>query len=71
MATVPTDLSKLTNVVKNKVAKKTVYNELVKNIDNVKTTDTSDPLTKADFNKKFGEMEKKVLDHDHDNNLII
>ena len=39
---VPVDLSKLSNVVKNDVVKKTEYIELVKNINNIKTTDTSE-----------------------------
>ena len=36
---IPVDLSKLSNVVKNDVVKKTVYNKLVAKVDN---TDTSD-----------------------------
>ena len=32
---IPADLSKLSNVVKNDVVKKTVYNKLVANIDNI------------------------------------
>ena len=39
---VPVDLSKLNNVVKNDVVKKTEYIELVKNFNNIKTTDTSE-----------------------------
>ena len=42
MVTVPDDLSKLTDVVKNDVVKKTEYNELVKQVNDIKTTDTSD-----------------------------
>ena len=38
LETNPFDLSKLSHVVKNKIAKKTVYNELMKN---VHATDTS------------------------------
>ena len=37
---VPVDLSKLSDVVKDNV-KKTEYNELVKNVNNISTTDTS------------------------------
>ena len=36
---VPTDLSKLCNVVKNDVVKKTVYNKLVAKVDNINTND--------------------------------
>ena len=38
LATVPVDLSKLTNVVKNDV-KKTVYDKLVAKVDNIDTSD--------------------------------
>ena len=37
-ATVPEDLSKLSNVVKNDVIKKTVYDKLVAKIDNIDTS---------------------------------
>ena len=36
---IPVDLSKLSDVVKNDVAKKTVYNKLVANVGNVDTSD--------------------------------
>ena len=35
---VPVDLSKLSNVVKNKVVKKTVYNELAAKVNNIDTS---------------------------------
>ena len=35
---VPKDLSKISNVVKNDVAKKTEYNKLVRKVDNIDTT---------------------------------
>ena len=35
----PNDLSKLSNVVKNDVVKKTVYNKLVAKVDNINTND--------------------------------
>ena len=35
------DLSRLSNVLKNDVVKKTEYNELVKKVHNISTTDTS------------------------------
>ena len=38
LATVPVDLSKLSNVVKNDVVKKTVYNKLVAKVDNIDTS---------------------------------
>ena len=36
---VPTDLSKLSNLVKNDVVKKTVYDKLVSKVDDINTTD--------------------------------
>ena len=39
---VPADLSKLSGVVKNYVVKKTVYDELVKKVYAIQTTDASD-----------------------------
>ena len=38
LATVPADLSKLTDVVKNDVVKKTEYDKLVTKVDNIDTT---------------------------------
>ena len=36
---IPNDLSKLSNVVKNNVVKKTVYNKLLAKVDNIDTND--------------------------------
>ena len=36
---IPADLSKVSNVVKNDVAKKTVYDKLVAKVDNIDTSD--------------------------------
>ena len=38
LATVPVDLSKLSNVVKNDVVKKTVYDKLVAKVNNIDTS---------------------------------
>ena len=43
---IPVDLSKLSNVVKNDVVKKTEYDELVKKVNAISTIDTSDLVTK-------------------------
>ena len=40
LARAPVDLSKLSDAVKNEVVKKTEYNELVKNVNALKTTNT-------------------------------
>ena len=39
LATVPVDLSKLSNVVKNNVDKKAVYDQLVTKVNNIDTSD--------------------------------
>ena len=57
LATVPVDLSKLSNVVKNDVIKKTVYDKLVAKVDNI---DTSGLVEKTDYNTKITEIEDKV-----------
>ena len=59
LATVPVDLSKLSNLVKNDVIKKTVYDTLVAKIDNI---DTSGLAKKADCNTKISEIEDKIPD---------
>ena len=61
------DLNKLRDVVKNEVAKKTDFNELVnKKVNNINPTDTSDLVKKTDCNTKVSEIKKKITDHNHD-----
>ena len=55
----PTDLSKLSNVVKNDVVKKAVYDKLVAKVDNI---DTSDFVIKTNYNTKIAELENKIAD---------
>ena len=55
----PTDLSKLSNVVKNDVVKKAVYNKLVAKVDNI---DTSDFVLKTKYNTDKTELENKIPD---------
>ena len=59
LAPVPVDLSKLSNVVKNDVVKKTVYDKLVAKVDNI---DTSGLVKKRDYNTKISEIEDKIPD---------
>ena len=54
---VPTDLSKLSNAVKNDVAKKTMYDKLVAKVDDI---DTSDSVLKTKYNADKTELEKKI-----------
>ena len=56
-APVPTDLSKLSNVVKNDVVKKVVYNKLVAKVDNI---DTSDFVLKTKYQTGKTELERKI-----------
>ena len=59
LAPVPVDLSKLSDVVKNDVVKKTVYDKLVAKVDNI---DTSDFVLKTKYNTDKTELENKIPD---------
>ena len=56
---IPVDLSKLSDVVKNHVVKKAVYNKLVAKVDNI---DTSDFVLKTKYNTDKAVLENKVPD---------
>ena len=53
---VPVDLSKFSDVVKNDVAKKAVYDELVGKVNNI---DSSDFVSKTKYQTDKTELEKK------------
>ena len=55
----PVDLSKLSDVVKNDIVKKAVYNKLVAKVDNI---DTSDFALKTKQNTDKTELENKIPD---------
>ena len=55
---VPVDLSKLSDVVKNDVVKKDVYDKLVAKVDNI---DTSGFVLKTKYHTDKSELEKKFL----------
>ena len=55
----PVDLSKLSDVIKNDVVKKTDYNKLVTKVDNI---DTSDFVLKNKYNTDKTELENKIPD---------
>ena len=59
LVTIPVDLSKLSDVVKNDVVKKAVYNKLVAKID---TIDISDFVLKTKYNTDKTELENKIPD---------
>ena len=58
LAPVPVDLSKLSDVVKNDVVKKAVYDKLVAKVNNI---DTSDFVLKSKYQTDKRELEKKFL----------
>ena len=58
LASVPLDLSKLSDVVKNDVVKKTVYDKVVAKVNNI---DTSRFVLKTNYDRDKSEMEKKFL----------
>ena len=57
LATFPVDLSKLSNVVKNDVLKKTVYDKVAAKVDNI---DASGLVKNTDYNTKISEIEDKI-----------
>ena len=59
LGTASVDLSKLSDVVKNDLFKKTEYDELVKNVNNNKTTDTTNLIKKTDYDTKINQFGKK------------
>ena len=57
LVSVSVDLSKLSDVVKNAVVKKAVYDKLVAKVNNI---DTSDFVLKAKYQTDKTELEKKI-----------
>ena len=55
---IPVDLSKLSDVVKNDIVKKTVYNKLVAKVDNIAT---SDSVLQTKYNTDKTELENKFF----------
>ena len=46
LETTPVDISKLSDVIKNEIVKNTEYNELVREVNAIQTTDTSNLIKK-------------------------
>ena len=61
LETTPVDLSKIINAVKNDFVKKTEYNELVKKVNNVSTTNTNDLVKKLIITQKLIKLKRKLL----------
>ena len=59
LAPVPVDMSKLSDLIKNDVAKKTVYDKLTAKVNNI---DTSDFVLKNKYQTDKTELEKKSAD---------
>ena len=57
LAPVPDDLSKLSDVVKNDVVKKTVYDKMVAKVNNI---DTNDFVLKTKYDTDKTELENKI-----------
>ena len=55
----------LSDVVKNEVVTKAKYNKLIKTINAIQTTHTSDLVKKTVYNTKINEIDQKITDHDH------
>ena len=66
LKTVPVDLAKLSNVVKNDIIKKTEYNKLVMKVDNIDTTSfvsrTKYEKDGTDSEDKIDKIDKKIPD---------
>ena len=62
------DLSKLSDVVRNDVVQKTEYNELVKKLNNINTTNTSNLVKKLTIAQRL--MKLKNTDLDYSNKYI-
>ena len=61
LETTPVDLSKLSNIVKNDVVKKTECNELVKKASNTSSTDTNNLVKKLIITQKLVKLKIKLL----------
>ena len=47
------------------MVKKTKYNKLVRKVDNINITGTSNLVKKTDYNTKTNEIQNRNADHDH------
>ena len=61
MAAVPVHFKKLSDIVDNDVVKKTRYNELIKKVNAIQTTDTSNLVKKLTITQKLVKLKRKYL----------
>ena len=59
LVSVPVDLSKLSDLIKNDIVKKTVHDKLAAKVNNI---DTSDFVLKTKYQTDKVELEKKISD---------
>ena len=50
--------------------KKSEYNVLLKKVNTIKTTDTSNLVKKSDYDTEISEIETKITDHDLNSKYI-
>ena len=62
LVSIPADLSKLTNVVKNEVVKKTEYDKLVSKVNDIGTTGF---VLKTTYDANKSDLKKKISDADN------
>ena len=58
------DLYNVIDVVEKEIVKRTTYQKLVKKVNAIQTTGTSDLVKQADYNAKIYEIENKISNHD-------
>ena len=61
LETTPVNLSKLSDIVKNEVVKDTKYDELVKKVNAIQTTNTINLLKKLTMTQKLVKLKRKYL----------
>ena len=61
LITVPVELSKLSDVVKNGIVKKSVCDKLLARVNTIPTNDTSDLVKETDYDAKSKDIEDKYI----------
>ena len=60
LKTRPADLSRLSDLVKDKIVIKDIYDELVEKVNAIQTTDAINFVKKTDCDTKIGEVDRKI-----------
>ena len=69
LETNPVDFKKISDIVDKEAVKKDMNNELVKKVNAIQAVCTS-LVQKTECDTKIGEIEKRITDHDHNNEYI-